>query len=88
MSKTFGHTKSIRQHKYRSPKGKPYVADKDLGKGKHGATSCNVASPHGDGYPGYKLGISKTAKLVRRNANRALKKAARQQGLKQILEEL
>lgn len=56
---------------------RPYLSDKNRGVGK-------FRVEHSSG----KLGISKTGKLVTKNANRSLKKAKRQQDRKEIKNEL
>lgn len=76
MADTFGHKKSIKEHSVNSKKSKPYLADKDMGSGK-------FVVDLGKG-----TGVSKTGKLVTKNANRSKKKAARQQGVKDILKGL
>lgn len=76
MSKTKGHTKSIREHSVGERKMTPYLADKDKGSMKFVVD------------PARKTGTSKTGKLVTKNANRSKKKAARQQGQKNINEAL
>jgi hypothetical protein len=76
MSKTRGHTKSIKEIGLGRNKLKPYLADKDAGSPKF------VVSL------GKGTGISKTGKLVTKNANRSKKKAARQQTKKEINQEL
>lgn len=72
MSRTIGHTKSIRQHSLGDKKMTPYLADKDKGSLKFVVD------------PARKTGTSRTGKLVTKNANRGRKKAARQQGQKDI----
>jgi hypothetical protein len=77
MSKTKGHMKSQRQNKISANKMKPYVGDKDIGKGKF-VVEASTGNPHGNG-SGFKNGISKMGKLITKNANRSRKKSARQQ---------
>lgn len=86
MSKTYKYKeeKSIRGYKNTPNKMPPYLADKDVGNPKFPVEACNTANPHGNGYAGFKLGISKTGKLIAKNANRSRKKAARQQFKKEI----
>ena len=68
MSDTRGHKKSQSQYDMGSRKMKPYLSDHARG------TMKEVVSL------GRGTGISKLGKLVTKNANRAQKKAARQQG--------
>lgn len=76
MSKTKGHKKSVKEHSIAPRKMKPYLADKDAGSGK-------FAVDLGRG-----TGISRTGKLITKNANRGKKKAARTQGKKEIKDQL
>jgi hypothetical protein len=74
MSRTKGHTKSQKEYKfpYRN-KMPPYLADKDKGRVEFIVDKSD-----------YTIGITKTSKLITKNANRSLKKAARQQWKKEI----
>ncbi len=72
MSKTRGHTKSIRLSMHTRNKMPPYLADNNRGRLKYVPELSN------------KTGISTLGKLVARNANRSLKKAARAQGKRDI----
>ena len=65
----------------KSHKLTPYLADKDTGEAKHHPTVRT------DRY-GQKIKITKTEKLITKNANRSLKKAARQQSKQEIREAL
>ncbi len=77
MSRTYGHTKAQSEHKFpyenRMP---PYLADKNRG-------DLEFVVEHGRG-----TGISKTGKLITKNANRSRKKAMRQQSKRLIEQEL
>ncbi len=48
----------------------------------------STGNPHGDGYSGFKLGITKMGKLIARNANRSKNKTTRQKAKEEILKEL
>ncbi len=87
MGKTYGHTRDIKTNsgrKYgpgagwmlKENRSKPYLADKDLG----------LLKEHPD--MGNGTGVSKLGKLVAKNANRARKKAMRQQSKRMILNEM
>ena len=57
-------------------------------RGKERADFSNTANPHGDGTPGFKLGVSKLAKVIAKNAERAKKKAVRRIAKEDIIDEL
>jgi hypothetical protein len=65
-----------REKQYFGGKKNAYVASKDKG-------ALKFEPEHGQG-----LGISATAKLVAKNANRSRKKGARQEAKKSIIEQL
>ncbi len=75
MSKTKGHTKKQTTPKFGKNKLKPYTSDHKRGSGK-------FAVELGEG-----TGISKLGKLVTKNANRSIKKSARQQAKKDLQNE-
>lgn len=76
MSRTFGHTKDQTNYKMGPHKMKPYLSDHNVGEMKEVVT------------PRRGTGITPLGKLVAKNANRAQKKSARQQGDQNILDEL
>ena len=74
MGKTFGHRKSQGDY-MESRKMRPYATD-------HNPYPFKEIPEHGRA-----TGITKLGKLVAKNANRAQKKAARQQGFRDIEDE-
>jgi hypothetical protein len=84
MSRSRRHTKAItdaRDFTKSKRKMPPYVGDNNKGN----VTAHGKFAPEKDISTGR---ISRTAKLIAKNANRSLKKAARQQAKKQIDESL
>jgi hypothetical protein len=80
MSKTVGHRKSQRVRSFGQRKLKPYVKDEERGGG--GARTKHTVTC------GRGLGISKTGKLVAKNANRSMRKGVRQEAKQTIKKEL
>jgi len=76
MSDTFGHKRSQRDYDMGSRKMRPYLSD-------HARGTMKEVVDLGRG-----TGISKLGKLVTKNANRAQKKSARQQGFQDMEDEL
>jgi hypothetical protein len=76
MSRTFGHTKDQTAYKMGPHKMKPYTSEHNPYELKE------VVRPRRG------TGITPLGKLVAKNANRAQKKSARQEGDKNILDEL
>jgi len=69
---------------------KPYIGKKQFNRGLKYICKPSSGSPtFKEGkYTGFKLGISKLAKLVAKNANRSLKKRNRQELKSDLLNEL
>ena len=76
MSNTFGHKKPQDQYDMNSRKMRPYTSD-------HNPYPLKEIPEHGRA-----TGITPLGKLVAKNANRAQKKAARQQGFWDMENEL
>jgi len=76
MGKTFGHRKPQSEYDMGSRKMRPYATD-------HNPYPLKEIPEHGRA-----TGITKLGRLVAKNANRAQKKGARQQGFQDMEDEL